>query len=228
MGYELMHAPEGLQEAEMLREPGSMEQLEEGVIRERLGMHEELTEWNEAQEKIIGNPEEADDHWHEQSEQNSCAVACQEFVAEQLLDREFSERELIEYAKERDWYDSAEGTSVTDVGKLLEAMGLEVERAEGLTIAELAQSLAEGEKVICGVNNMILQEPSLAGLPGISANHAVELIGIDYSDPIKPQVILNDPGVRNGRGIRHDMGVFLEAWETSNRFVVTANKKEAV
>ncbi len=125
MNYEMMHAPE------MLQESGSMEQLEEGVIRERLGMPEEFTEWNEEQEKVIGNPEEAENHWHVQSEQNSCAVACQEFVAEQLLDRQFSERELIEYAKERGWHDPAEGISITDIGKLLEAMGLEAERAEG-------------------------------------------------------------------------------------------------
>lgn len=222
MNYEMMRVPE------MIQEVGLVEQLEEGVIRERLGMVEEFTEWNEAHEKVIGNPEEAENHWHEQSEQNSCAVACQEFVAEQLLDREFSERELIEYAKECGWYDSAEGTSITDIGKLLEVMGLEVERTEGLTIAELAQSLAEGEKVICGVNNMILQEPSLAGLPGITANHAVEVIGIDYSNPARPQVVLNDPGVKNGQGIRHDMNVFQAAWETSHRFAVTANKKEAV
>lgn len=222
MNYEITYTPE------MIQELGSMEQLEEGVIRERLGKHEEVAEWNEAEEKVIGNPEEADDHWHVQSEQNSCAVACQEFVAEQLLDREFTEKELIEYAKERDWYDPAEGTSITDIGKLLEAMGLEVERTEGMTIADLAQSLAEGEKVICGVNNMILQEPSLADLPGITANHAVEVIGIDYSDPTRPQVILNDPGVENGQGIRHDMDVFLEAWETSNHFAVIADKKEAV
>ena len=133
---------------------------------------------------------------------------------------------MIEYAKERDWYDPAEGTSITDIGKILEDLGLEVERTQGMTIAELVQSLSEGEKVICGVNNMILQEPSLAELPGIKANHAVEVIGVDYSDPAKPQVILNDPGVENGQGIRHDMDVFLEAWETSDNFAVVADKKE--
>ena len=222
MNYEMMFTPEIVQEIV------PMEELEEGVIREQLGRHEETGEWNEAQERVIGNPEEADDHWHVQSEQNSCAVACQEFVAEQLLDREFSEQELIEYAKERDWYNPAEGTSITDIGKLLEAVGLEVERVQGLSIADLAQSLADGEKVICGVNNMILQEPALAELPGITANHAVEVIGIDYSNPAKPQVILNDPGVLNGKGIRHDLDVFLEAWETSNQFAVIADKKEAV
>lgn len=212
--------------SELPQEGANEEILEEGVIRERLGVGREIAEWDEPEETVIGNPEEADDHWHLQSEMNSCAIACQEFVAEQLLDREFSEQEMIEYAKVRDWYDPAEGTTITDIGKLLEAVGLRVERSENLTMADLAMSLAEGEKVICGVNNMILQEPSLAELPGISANHAVEVIGIDYSDAENPQVILNDPGVENGRGIRHDLDVFMDAWETSDCFAVIAGNQE--
>lgn len=215
-------------EASELPQEGTNEEvLEEGVILERLGVGREIAEWDEPEETVIGNPEEADDHWHLQSEMNSCAIACQEFVAEQLLDREFSEQEMIEYAKARDWYDPAEGTSITDIGKLLETVGLQVERVENLTMADLAMSLAEGEKVICGVNSMILQEPALAELPGISANHAVEVIGIDYSDAGNPQVILNDPGVENGQGIRHDLDVFKDAWKTSDHFAVIAGRKKA-
>lgn len=221
MNYELFDTPE------LSQELTSSELLEDGVIREKLGTDPEISEWYESKETVIGTPEEADDHWHRQSEMNSCAVACQEFVAEQLLDREFSEQEMIEYAKARDWYDPAEGTSITDIGKLLEAVGLQVERIENITISDLAMSLAEGEKVICGVNNMILQEPALADLPGINANHAVEVIGIDYSDPGNPQVILNDPGVENGQGIRHDLDIFMDAWKTSNHFAVIASRKEA-
>ena len=109
----------------------------------------------------------------------------------------------------------------------MEAVGLRVERSEHLTVSDLAMSLAEGEKVICGVNNMILQEPALADLPGINANHAVEVIGIDYSDPGNPKVILNDPGVENGRGIRHNLDVFMDAWKTSDHFAVIASRREA-
>ena len=221
MNNELFDSPE------LSQELTSAEYLEDGVIREKLGVDPEIAEWDGPEEAVIGNPEEADDHWHLQSERNSCAVACQEFVAEQLLEREFSEQELIDYAKARDWYDPASGTSITDIGKLLEAVGLRVERSEHLTVSDLAMSLAEGEKVICGVNNMILQEPALADLPGINANHAVEVIGIDYSDPGNPKVILNDPGVENGRGIRHTLDVFMDAWKTSVHFAVIASRREA-
>lgn len=220
MNYELFETTESTQEL------SKVEILEDGVIREKLGTPLE-SGWDDQQETVIGTPEEADDHWHRQTEMNSCAVACQEFVAEQLLEREFSEQEMIEYAKARDWYDPAEGTSITDMGNLLEAVGLQVERVENLAISDLAMSLAEGEKVICGVNNMILQEPSLVDLPGIDANHAVEVIGIDYNDPCNPVVILNDPGVENGQGIRHDMDVFMDAWKTSNYFAVIASRMEA-
>ena len=165
------------------------------------------------------------ENWHHQTEQNSCAVACQEFVAEQLLDREFSEQELIQMATERGWYDPATGTPVADVGNILEELGLEVERQNGVTLAELSEMLDNGEKVIVGVNNMVLVNPAMANLPGMSANHAVQVIGIDATDPNNIQVILNDPGVENGQGIRHDLNTFLTAWNTSGNYTVSADKE---
>lgn len=197
--------------------------LENGVVREIIGEMEQPDENLGAVETIFGDPEDAE-NWHPQKENNSCAIACQEFVAEQLLDREFSEEKMIEYAQERGWYEPKEGTSRSDVGNLLEACGLEVERAENYTVTDLMQALADGEKVICGVNNMILAEPRMADMPGLTGNHAVEFIGVDFSDPKNPQVILNDPGVKNGQAIRHDMDVFMKSWETCNNYAVIAGK----
>lgn len=214
-------------------QPEEMRELEEGVLMERVGemrqelggLIENIKECLEKDEQISGNPEKDMENWHLQTEQNSCAIACQEFVAEQLLDREFTEEELIQLATERGWYDPATGTPVSDVGNILEELGLEVERQNGVTLEELSEMLDNGEKVIVGVNNMVLVNPAMANIPGMTANHAVQVIGIDASDPDNIQVILNDPGVENGQGIRHDLDTFMKAWNTSGNFTVSADKE---
>ena len=218
--------------AEAMEQAEGQQELEEGVLMENIGeMQQELGGLMESfkdffeGDDISGDPEKDMENWHHQTEQNSCAVACQEFVAEQLLDREFSEQELIQLATERGWYDPATGTPVADVGNILEGLGLEVERQNGVTLAELAEMLDNGEKVIVGVNNMVLANPSMANLPGMSANHAVQVIGIDGTDPDNIQIILNDPGVENGQGIRHDLSTFMTAWSTSGNYTVSADKE---
>lgn len=112
-----------------------------------------------------------------------------------------------------------------DVGNILESFGLDVERQEGVTFAKLAQMLENGKKVICGVNNMVLANPELANINGISANHAVQVIGIDSTDPNDIRVILNDPGVPDGRGISHSLNTFMTAWSTSNNYAVSVEKE---
>ena len=46
--------------------------------------------------------------------------------------------------RDRGWYDPATGTPVADVGNILEELGLEVERQNGVTLAELAEMLDNG------------------------------------------------------------------------------------
>lgn len=217
MNYELTNLPE------ILEKKHPSEQLENGVIREFIGVRKEVTEMPEQTDAVIGDLEDVE-NWHPQAESMSCAVSVQEIIAEQLLDKEISEAAVIDYAEQVGWYDPVEGTTLDNTGNVLEAMGLEVERDYDGTISEVMQALAEGEKVICGVDNMILYDPRFADMPGRTANHAVQLVALDFSNPEKPQVILNDTGVPNGQGIRHDLDVFMAAWKTSGNFAVYAGK----
>lgn len=171
---------------EMIREknemagPGSERMLEDGVSLEMIRPTPETAEVMGAQDHIIGDPETDMENWHLQTEANSCAIACQEFVAEQLLDAEFSEKDMIKAAREKGWYNPEIGTTPNDVGKLLEAVGLEAERGSRFSVADLAGELETEGKVIVGVNNMVLHNPEYADLPGISANHAVQVIGFAH------------------------------------------------
>lgn len=199
--------------------PGQTELLEEGVSLEHLHAGRGR-ETQEPEERMIGEPYEDMETWSPQAEDYSCAIACQEMIAEQLTGQDFSEEKMIALARERGWYDPESGTTMFDVGKVLEELGMTVERQTGATISDLAAALERG-KAICGVNNMLLSAPELFMLPGLRANHAVQVIGIDTSNPDRVEVILNDPGVENGRGIRHSMDDFMKAWKTSGNFMVT-------
>lgn len=202
-----------------------VEQLEEGVSLEHLNASRRLETAASDEKTIVGEPYEDMETWSPQAEAYSCAIACQEMIAEQLTGEDISEEKMIAFAREQGWYEPESGTAMADVGRLLETMGMHVERETGASVDELAQELEKG-KVICGVNNMILAEPALAVLPGLKANHAVQVIGIDASDENNIEVILNDPGVENGRGIRHSLDTFLKAWNTGGNFMATVYREE--
>lgn len=173
---------------------------------------------------IIGDPAEAMENWHWQETGSSCAVASQEFVLEQLTGNEFEESDLREMAEEYGWYDPNGGTAMDDVGNILEHMGLEVEKSKGNSIEDMEHCLENGGAVIVGVDSSEIWEgvdDDLFG-PGMDADHAVQVIGIDRSNPEQTMVILNDPGASNGGGAMLPLDIFMGAWEDSGCFMVEA------
>lgn len=220
MSHELINLPENR------AEQTPVEQLEEGLFREYIGKAEPLALEAERSETVIGDLEDTK-NWHFQAEQTSCVIAIEEMIAEQLLKQDMPEGKMIDYSQMRGWYEPMSGTSLEDTGKILEALGLEVERGENYSVSDLVESLAQGQKILCAVDGMMLRDARLAEIPGRSANHAVQLVGIDFSDPQKAQVILNDTFDPNGRGIRYDLDLFINAWKTSGNFAVMAEKGDA-
>jgi hypothetical protein len=57
-------------------------------------------------------------------------------------------------------------------------------------------------------------------IPGQGANHAVEVVGVDTSDPDHPMVILNDPGHPQGQGLMMPAEEFIDAWADSGSYMV--------
>lgn len=173
---------------------------------------------------VIGDPASAMDDWHWQETGSSCAVASQEFVLEELTGYEFEEAELREMAEDNGWYDPEGGTPMEDVGNILEAYGLNVEKSVGNDLEDLESALANGGEVIVGVDSgeIWYGEDDDLFLPGNDADHAVQVIGIDRSDPDNPMVILNDPGCSNGCGAMVPADLFMDAWEDSGCFMVEA------
>lgn len=186
----------------------------------------EASEWTEGAEipGVYGDPEEAGRVWHLQEHPMSCAVVCQEFIAEELLDRDFSEARMRDYAADRDWFD--DGTLIRDFGNLLEEMGLDVERTFDADLNDLKEVLSAGGKIMVAVNNLTLHNPLYALMPGSTANHAVEVTGIDERDPAHVKVILNDSGVTDGAGREIPLRTFLAAWEKSEYCMVSVYRRK--
>lgn len=178
---------------------------------------------NADMENVIGDPESYMDNWHVQETDFSCAVASQEFVIEELLGMEFDEAQLRRIAVENGWL-TEQGTNFEDTGKLMELMGLTVERSFDNTFEDLCDSLSRGIHPVVGVDADELWngENEELYMPGNDANHAIQVIGVDMSDPENPMVILNDSGVSNGCGAMVEKDVFMSAWEDSGGFMAEA------
>lgn len=222
-GSEWVFDPEKGQENLPVREIVPGEVLHEVFGAERA----RAFELDEVGNEVAGNPSEDAKLWHRQEHPMSCAVACQEFVAEGLLKEDYSEERMRAFARRQGWFDEA-GTMPEDTGKLLEAMGLEVRREENCSLDDIMETLESGGKVMASVNNMVLQNPLYQWLPGFTANHMVEVTGVDRSDPAHVRISLNDPGAENGAGVTYSLDRFEAAWNTGNHFMVSAYRGKGV
>ncbi len=192
-------------------------ELPNGVIRESIV-------WETTSDAYdVYNIEDATDTWHVQEYSDTCAIACQEFILEEYTDMEFDETELAIFAYENGWYAEG-GTSLEDVGKLLEYHGVDTTTDYNADFQDLENALDNGDRAIVAVYNMGLDNDYEGFYPTWSANHAVEVIGIDRSNPDDIKVIVNDPGVEDGCGKAIDYDVFMNAWNTSDGFMMVADR----
>jgi hypothetical protein len=178
--------------------------------------------------RIIGTPG-GDSRFFDgmQSYDDTCAIRCQETILQQYLGLDIEEDQLINQATELGLY-SGEGTDPQDLGGLLEANGVPVDYYSDATPYDIAISLAEGKKVMVGVDSDELwgkslfqqSKESIKDLLGIGgADHAVIVSGIDTSDPDNVKVILTDPGTGEHAAV-YDIEEFVDAWKDSNFLMV--------
>ncbi len=197
------------------------QELPGGVIKESLAWETQSEAVQDAYS--IYNIEDAKDVWHPQAYSDSCAVACQEFILEEYTGKDFQEDELVAMAVENGWVAEG-GTPFEDIGNILEYYGIETSMDYEADFQDLENALNSGDRAIVGVYNMGLDNNYEGFYPAWSANHAVEVIGIDKSNPEDIKVIVNDPGVEDGCGKEIDYDVFMNAWNTSGGFMVVADR----
>ncbi|MCX7745508.1 MAG: peptidoglycan-binding protein [Clostridia bacterium] len=187
---------------------------------------------NKEYSNLIGDPAADMEHWHLQSYDDTCAIVSQEFILEEFLQKDFSEDELRSEALENGWYNN--GTPLEYIHKLLELHGLNTEQKQDASFDDLENSLREGDRIIVGVHSLELYfdnayadsmvEPGSSFMPGYDMDHAIEVIGVDYSDPENPMVIVNDPGIHKGQGMLIPKEKFEDAWKDSFNYMVSVDR----
>jgi hypothetical protein len=179
--------------------------------------------WSDSGDSVVGS----DMEFVRQTTDFTCAVVSQEMVLHDF-GIDVSESQLVYDATSNGWLTN-DGTSISDMGNLLEHYGVPTHTNHNGDIASLVDELAHGHKVIVALDADELWEgPSfwqqLTGTDDFSKGHALVVSGLDFSDENNPQVIVNDPGDPNGGGKHYPLNHFLESWNDSNcTYVATDN-----
>lgn len=152
---------------------------------------------------------------------DTCAIKSQQLILEDF-GIHFTEDQLRNEAMMYGWYNG--GTSPEDVGKLLELHGIPVSQYENANIFNLVNELAQGHKVIVGVDSGELWGDNIFDkiFEDNAADHALIVSGVDTSDPNNVKVIVTDPGTGNLLK-EYSMEEFVDAWEDSNCFMMATN-----
>lgn len=170
-----------------------------------------------------------------QGNEGVCAIRSQQII---LRDYgiDISLEDLKQFAIQNGWYDpSGEGgTPMGAVGALLASCGIEVRQDINCTVYDLVNELAQGHRIIVGVDANELWADRSGSLidktkawfddvfNGEQANHALVVAGVEVNpdNPDDVKVILTDPGTGDLR-IEYTLDQFMDAWEDSECFMVT-------
>lgn len=167
---------------------------------------------------------------------STCAIRSQQII---LRDYgiDMSQEDLIAFAEQNGWFSEETGTPMGYVGYILESAGVGVHQQLDSTIYDLINELAQGHRVIVGVDSGELwadREGNIGkqlkefwedlwhGQEG--ADHALIVAGVEVNpkDPSDVTVILTDPGTGDLR-IEYSLDDFMDAWEDSHCFMVATN-----
>lgn len=169
-----------------------------------------------------------------QGNEGVCAIRSQQII---LRDYgiDIPLEDLKQFAIQNGWYDpSGEGgTPMGYVGAILDSCGVEVKQDINCTVYDLINELAQGHRVIVGVDadelwadrNGSIIDKTTTWLNDVfgeeQANHALIVAGVEVNpnDPSDVKVILTDPGTGDLR-IEYSFEEFMDAWEDSECFMV--------
>lgn len=198
-----------------------------------------LTEAEIAARKVFGEngfgPDGGFDPVIYQGREGVCAIRSQQII---LRDYgiDISLEDLKQYAIQNDWYAPGEegGTPLWAIGNLLLSCNVPCRQSSDNTIYDLINELAQGHRVIVGVDanelwaskeHNIIEETTewfKDFFSGETPNHALVVAGVEVNpnNPDDVKVILTDPGTGDLR-ITYDIDDFMDAWKDSSCFMVS-------
>lgn len=157
-----------------------------------------------------------------QHQSDTCAIKSQQIILHSF-GMDIPEEMLTIEATGKGYYIPGQGSRPSQVGLLLEDHGIGTHTKYHATVYDLAAELAQGHKVIVGVDADELWRPSYFNdLFGEQANHALIVTGIDTTNPYDIRVLITDPGT--GDVARsYPMAQFLDAWHDSSCMMVATD-----
>jgi|GEM_PF-3065003 len=177
---------------------------------------------------MIGDPNQDKTTQNDLPQENpdTCAIRCQKIILDEFEGKNHTEQSLVDEATEHHIYSPGSGTSMEDVGKLLGYHHIPYHQEINGSAYHLANELAQGHKVIIGVDSSELWDnPVLhtikSWLGMTHADHAVLVSGIDTSDPDHTRVVITDPGT--GHAASYPIEQFTEAWRASHFYMVATD-----
>lgn len=180
---------------------------------------------NTPSDQVAGDPATSMEVWECQGSTNRCALFSQKFVIEELTGQEIDTEEFVQTAIENGWFTEEGGTTGLNMNKMLEYYGVDHEVIYDSDMASLEEALRNGDKIIVGIDceQVWYGKDNDLFSPTTTGNHAVEVIGIDYSDPQNPMVVLNDSGTPDGRGEMVPLDVFEGAWDAGDHQMIVCH-----
>lgn len=167
-----------------------------------------------------------------QPDDHSCALRSQQIILRDFgIDIPFQDLEKL--ALDYGVY-SENGTSMYDVGKVLELAGVGMHQVEGSNMLDLTNELSKGHRVIVGVDaDELWYNDKFADkvknwfndrFADQGGNHAVIVAGVDVNpnNPNDVKVILTDPGSGELR-VEYPMEKFMDAWKDTNCFMAATD-----
>lgn len=173
--------------------------------------------------EIIGSPDLDTGFWQEQTTAFTCAVEAQRGIIE-AFGEPISEATLVYEATANGWL-TDNGMSMADIGALLQSHGIDCHQSIDATVSDLMTELAQGHKVIVGVDSGELWETDAFWSDFFvqAADHAIWVTGVKHYENGETTVVINDSGEPNGAGKEYPISQFTDAWQDSGFFYVATD-----
>ena len=154
-----------------------------------------------------------------------CAIMCEEYILHVFgVHKTLEELRILASAK--NWL-KEDGVEMLDLGAIPEYYGLTVNKIAPASIKSIMEAIEQGHQVIVAVDGGELvgnpaEEIAEDVLAGGVADHCVVVLSVDTDDNT---VAIYDPAI-GVIPLRVSLGVFMDAWEDSNKYMVTIKRKD--
>ena len=179
--------------------------------------------------EIFGTPFLDAAYWSPQTTDFTCDVVAQGGILHEMTGESLSEAQLTWEATSHGWLDPAwGGTRPEDATQLLELHGVSTHVADHAIIEDVVAELAAGHKVIAGVRQSVLLDPSGFDLAHeLPPDHALWVTGVVRYDDDHIFVVVNDSASEHGAGEMIDLDTFEAAWQQSGAYYFATDQSPA-